>query len=1155
MNKNIFLLAISFVMLFNISLFSQQAGRIYLSSATTGRVYDITNDILVNPSTNPRALPSPVAIPDESATPTRASNLAIGYDAVAGNSNLTFFYSNNAAGSQLYKGNNVTVAGSTNTVQIGGIGTNNVIGPYFGYTYGFESGVKRLYRVNPTPLDLGLISGDTDWTNGTAFGTDAFYDYQNNIYTFINNSAGTIRYLYKISIANLTATKVVQLVNNTSPTTTEGIQGMAYLNNTAFIANISTPSTGNSRVTVRSINMTSGAITTLAIYDFVGNAANIDLASVDYFQPFTFTCGSIAFQGTGNYVAGTPSTRVLRIPIGNIYTPGTYTINVNGTGFINPAYSATIGASDTFIDVPVTYNGTNGGTVPLTIDLNGSTTTCTVNATVISDSDADGISNSTEGLCAQGGFEGFDSPAQTTVNGNNIQTNVTNYNGWQVNLESAQASPFNIVRVNGAGYSSGPIYANTGNQYLDINATGGTLYRDFTLSSPSVLNASAFFSPRELTGTTTFNTSIQVVRTSDGAVLFSGNQVSFSASSPKDTWLGSSLTNVSLPAGTYRIQMYIHNNGHVDSITYCFATDTDGDGIADYLDLDSDNDGILDAIEGATDTDTDGTPNFRDTDSDNDGCPDVIEGAANFQNGASYITGNRLNTTVNSNGVPAVPTGVTPAITNYTQAGGQAIGTSQNTTLQDVQCASAFGCTNALYLSQTATLYNVGTATNPFTYPPVGTASSNYNAIGLNPVDGRIYGMQVTNSANLLVINPNGTSINLGPVTGLPTGVTFNAGEIDNLGNYYVKVNTDNAELYRINLSTMTATLITLSASVNLPDIAFRTTNGFLYGINSTNGQLVSINLATATPTGTVTGIGITPGAVNFGAMFASSTGEMYGVNNAGGFYQFNLVDGQRVLISNAPASSANDGAHCVTTPIAFSADLAITKTDNTTTYTPGTTTTYTIVASNNGPFGVLGATVSDPLPTGISAANVSYTAVVAGGAVTSVSGTQTGAINDVINLPVNGTVTYTVTVSVPLTFTGNLVNTVTITAPANSTDSNTANNTATDTDTQAVCYRPGITGGTVLDTNHGITSLARAGSTAPGNWPMVRKGAWTALESRTKGFVVNRLTTQEITQIPAANLVEGMMVYNVTLDCLQINTTGSPAGWACFNTPTCPSN
>ena len=101
-------------------------------------------------------------------------------------------------------------------------------------------------------------------------------------------------------------------------------------------------------------------------------------------------------------------------------------------------------------------------------------------------------------------------------------------------------------------------------------------------------------------------------------------------------------------------------------------------------------------------------------------------------------------------------------------------------------------------------------------------------------------------------------------------------------------------------------------------------------------------------------------------------------------------------------------------------------------------------------------------------------------------------------------------------------------------------------------CYKPAQTTGTALDTNHGITALGRAGADNS-NWPMVRKGAWTVLEAKTKGFVVNRLTDAQVSAIPSADLREGMMVYNITQDCLQINIDGTATGWRCFNTQTCP--
>ena len=59
--------------------------------------------------------------------------------------------------------------------------------------------------------------------------------------------------------------------------------------------------------------------------------------------------------------------------------------------------------------------------------------------------------------------------------------------------------------------------------------------------------------------------------------------------------------------------------------------DSDQDGIPDYLDLDSDNDGIKDELETDQDQDNDGIRNYRDLDRENDGCNDVIE--AGFPDG------------------------------------------------------------------------------------------------------------------------------------------------------------------------------------------------------------------------------------------------------------------------------------------------------------------------------------------------------------------------------------------------------------------------------------------------------------------------------------------------------------------------------------------
>lgn len=127
--------------------------------------------------------------------------------------------------------------------------------------------------------------------------------------------------------------------------------------------------------------------------------------------------------------------------------------------------------------------------------------------------------------------------------------------------------------------------------------------------------------------------------------------------------------------------------------------------------------------------------------------------------------------------------------------------------------------------------------------------------------------------------------------------------------------------------------------------------------------------------------------------------------------------------------------------------DLAVTKTDNNATYTPGADVTYAVVVANNGPAPVTGAPITDPLPAGITTASWTCTAA-GGGACGAASGS--GALATTADLPSGATVTYLVTLTVPSTATGPLSNTATVIVPAGFSDTNPANNSAQDVDTIA---------------------------------------------------------------------------------------------------------
>ncbi|RVI73537.1 DUF11 domain-containing protein [Sinorhizobium meliloti] len=363
-----------------------------------------------------------------------------------------------------------------------------------------------------------------------------------------------------------------------------------------------------------------------------------------------------------------------------------------------------------------------------------------------------------------------------------------------------------------------------------------------------------------------------------------------------------------------------------------------------------------------------------------------------------------------------------------------------------VDTQPSFGaCTSTMFLGQNqpTSLYRFNTSSNPITVHPIGSTSSfTYNAVAYNPSDNYLYAISSTN--RLLRIGSNGSAVDLGTVTNLPqvAGQEYNAAEIGPDGSFYVRTNAVYNGLYRVDIASRTATAIPLSQTLSVQDLAWH--NGLLYTVDNQNSTLTLYAINPAS--GQVTPIGPTGlASSSFGALFGASNG-VYGGLNAGGFYKFDLTTGAAALISGLPGSARNDGAKCATSPMEFPVDLAITKDDQTATYLPGGDASYTIIVSNNGPFGVQNAAVSDPLPAGIT--NASWTCGNAtGGAICDVP-SGTGAIDTTADLPSGGSVTYTLSMTVPASYSGSLTNTATVTAPEGSPDSDTSNNTASDTDT-----------------------------------------------------------------------------------------------------------
>ena len=256
------------------------------------------------------------------------------------------------------------------------------------------------------------------------------------------------------------------------------------------------------------------------------------------------------------------------------------------------------------------------------------------------------------------------------------------------------------------------------------------------------------------------------------------------------------------------------------------------------------------------------------------------------------------------------------------------------------------------------------------------------------------------------------------------------------------------------------------------------------------------------------------------------------------------------VAASIADPVGSNNSSSVTTRLILPSADLSITKDDGVTSAFAGGAVTYTIVASNAGPNGVINATVADPFSAPLTTASCTWTCSGTNGGTCKASGT--GAINDnTVDLPVGGTATYIASCPIAANASGSLTNIATITAPANRTDPVANNNSATDTDTisqpiadLSITKTDGVTGVTqggsvtytIVASNAGPNGVSNAHLTD--TFPAGLTCNWTC--SGTSGGVCSAASGSG--SINASNLIipmGGKLTYS-TVCAIAANATGS---------------
>lgn len=307
----------------------------------------------------------------------------------------------------------------------------------------------------------------------------------------------------------------------------------------------------------------------------------------------------------------------------------------------------------------------------------------------------------------------------------------------------------------------------------------------------------------------------------------------------------------------------------------------------------------------------------------------------------------------------------------------------------DVNCDKAFPCNpntsfyQVINGNQLVQYVNDG---DPNTPPFINIGSVNsatINALAYNVLDGYMYGItHGTGSSILYRVESDGVFIPLGAI-GLPTPTGgYVSGTFDLSGNYYVADNSTPQKFHIIDITNLTFTSFSLSnGSFDFADFTYLPSTGFIYALNNSNGVLIQIST-----TGNVTNLGaVTPAlasCVGYGAAYSDDAGFIYFFcNNTGSLFKINpsVSPPTAELVDETNTSMViNDGASCPLGNFAPVSDLSITKTANQMAANVGSTITFIIEVTNDGPNETSDVVVQDLLQsgfqyTGSSASQGSY--------------------------------------------------------------------------------------------------------------------------------------------------------------------------------------
>lgn len=285
----------------------------------------------------------------------------------------------------------------------------------------------------------------------------------------------------------------------------------------------------------------------------------------------------------------------------------------------------------------------------------------------------------------------------------------------------------------------------------------------------------------------------------------------------------------------------------------------------------------------------------------------------------------------------------------------------------------------------------------------VGSAAAfGYNALAFRTADS--YAYAISSTGQLVRVHHDGSTTQLGTIA-IAGGGTLGAmysgafGEGAFADTYFVRPTNAGSTVYKVDVTTLTATALTLTAQVTTND--FTWAHGHLWGVQA-DKTVVRINpdtgLVTMIPAAALFTADDATQTAGYGAAWRYGNGNIAVSNNStGNITQFTVVDAgtstpsvTKVSTIRGPSTSQNDGTTTPSSPADLELAVASPAPAG-----PAAPITWTVKVTNDGPGGSSGSVVSFPVPTGVTDVVPPVGCTLAGGVVQCVTGALAAGTGD----------------------------------------------------------------------------------------------------------------------------------------------------------------